>query len=263
MHPRPWRPSTLHTGRTVERLLIRSPTTQLTCLVSSLSASTCAPTDTACLCADQGFANVVTSCVTSNCTIRQSLVVKNYTASNCGLPEPNHDATLVAITVVLITLQTIFFALRMLCRAVRIAPWGWDDTTIVLAFVSCFGGSPLDSQLPGLTLSPRPLDPHHIVCRRFGARRAHGPRQKRLDAESRRYQRVSEDFLRIRGDLHLRAWHCQDLHLFSVHPHLPRPPHPIRRLGHASLQRGLDCWVYNCRRVPMSSYQFLLGGLGP
>ncbi|KAJ4414490.1 hypothetical protein N0V82_007887 [Gnomoniopsis sp. IMI 355080] len=62
------------------------------------------------------------------------LTIKNGTASSCGQPEPTKDETLLIVTAFVISLQTIFFALRMLCRAVRIAPWGWDDTSIVVAF---------------------------------------------------------------------------------------------------------------------------------
>lgn len=66
------------------------------------------------------------------------IVVKNATSNACGLPEPNQDATLLALEVVLFGLQTMFFILRMLNRAVRMAPWGMDDTTITIAFVSPF-----------------------------------------------------------------------------------------------------------------------------
>lgn len=62
-------------------------------------------------------------------------VVKNATTHACGLPEPNQDATLLALYVVLFGFQTVFFVLRMLNRAVRMAPWGLDDTTIVIPFV--------------------------------------------------------------------------------------------------------------------------------
>lgn len=91
--------------------------------------------NTTCLCTDKVFETVVTACVQSTCTIREQLKVMNGTANNCGLPEPDPKNSLIAITVVLIALQTIFFVLRMFCRWVRIAPWGWDDTTIVIAFV--------------------------------------------------------------------------------------------------------------------------------
>lgn len=62
--------------------------------------------------------------------------VENISRAQCGIPETNHDASVIAQTLVHFFLQTIFFGLRMLCRAVRIAPWGWDDTTIVIAYVS-------------------------------------------------------------------------------------------------------------------------------
>lgn len=69
--------------------------------------------------------------------VDKDLVTQNATQTLCGYEPSNEDRTIIALTVVLFSLQTIFFALRMLCRAVRIAPWGKDDTTIVIAFVSC------------------------------------------------------------------------------------------------------------------------------
>ncbi|KAJ4393561.1 hypothetical protein N0V93_002773 [Gnomoniopsis smithogilvyi] len=111
------------------------PQCGLACLISSLSATTCAATNTTCLCLDKGFESVVSICVLSNCTIREVLAVKNGTSLHCGLPEANEVYTFTVITGVIISLQTVFFVLRMLCRAVRIAPWGWDDTTIVVAFI--------------------------------------------------------------------------------------------------------------------------------
>lgn len=103
----------------------------------------------------------------SNCTIRESLVVKNATWSGCGFPEPNQDTSIIVVTAVVLSLQTIVFGLRMLCRAVRIAPWGWDDTTIVVAFVSacssstpgCFQPYETDMISPTSRFSPLALQP--------------------------------------------------------------------------------------------------------
>lgn len=125
---------------------------QLSCLMSSLNATACVATNTTCLCLDKTFESVVTACVVENCTVREMLSIKNGTASNCGQPEPTQDETLLIVTILVITLQTIFFVLRMLCRAVRIAPWGADDTSIVIAFVSHFvGRTPFYLQLLLLT----------------------------------------------------------------------------------------------------------------
>lgn len=138
----------------------------------SLNATTCTPTNTTCLCTDEFFGNVVAACVQSSCTIRDQLRVMNGTASNCGRREPDPKNSLIAITVVLIALQTIFFVLRMLCRIVRIAPWGWDDTTIVMAFVGCalapeaHLGPFVRREILTSPPSQHP-DPHHILYSRL------------------------------------------------------------------------------------------------
>lgn len=163
LSPRP------QTGRTAEKTADRGTASQLQCLVLSLNATSCQPLNTTCLCLDTVFESVVTKCVQSTCTVREMLAIKNGTASNCGLPETDPKDSLLAITIVLTTLQTIFFSLRMLCRAVRIAPWGWDDTTIVPGFVGHIHTTGLTNSTPWSLKLTQPLrlpGPHYIICRR-------------------------------------------------------------------------------------------------
>lgn len=108
---------------------------QLQCIVSSLNSSACAAANQTCLCADQHYTHIVETCVLASCDVRQALAVKNATWSGCGFPTHNADASMIGANVVCIVLIVTFFGLRMLSRAVKIAPWGWDDTTITIAFV--------------------------------------------------------------------------------------------------------------------------------
>ncbi|KAJ0104205.1 CFEM domain-containing protein [Diaporthe amygdali] len=109
------------------------PSCGLECLVASLSQSACSSTNETCLCLDKGFNNVVESCVAGNCTIRESLTIKNITATTCGLPVRNQTVTINVLRYVLFLLGLFFFAMRLASRAMRLAPWGHDDTTIVIS----------------------------------------------------------------------------------------------------------------------------------
>lgn len=68
---------------------------QTLCLISSLSASSCASTNTTCLCLDQTYSNVVTDCVLGHCTIRESLseLHTSYKSTLCFLQIQNHKMT--------------------------------------------------------------------------------------------------------------------------------------------------------------------------
>ncbi|CAN8098244.1 unnamed protein product [Discula destructiva] len=115
------------------------PQCGLNCLVASFHVSSCNSMDQPCLCADKVYDHTVTSCVLSNCTVKEGLVIKNATWSGCGFPEQDQSNTILAFTVVLFVLQLLFFGARMLARVVKLAPWGWDDTTITIAFVTIMG----------------------------------------------------------------------------------------------------------------------------
>ena len=52
-----------------------------------------------------------------------------------GYFEQNIGATLVAISAVFITLDTIFVGLRFYSRRLSDTPWGWDDTLMCPALV--------------------------------------------------------------------------------------------------------------------------------
>lgn len=137
--------------------MLTQTASKLACIVSSLPVSDCAVTNNTCFCADEGYAAVVENCVLSNCTIRETLgmhpargkprgqerrtkahsyaVITNFTAANCGFQEANQDFTFVLINILIFGVGSIFFWLRILSRVVGVAQWGWDDTTIAIAYV--------------------------------------------------------------------------------------------------------------------------------
>lgn len=62
--------------------------------------------------------------------------MKNFTSVLCNDPVRDESVSLIGLQAFLCVIQTVAFALRMLCRALGFSPWGHDDTTIVISFVS-------------------------------------------------------------------------------------------------------------------------------
>ena len=58
-------------------LLSTLPQCALTCLITAVSASTCAPTDNACVCANAELQADVSGCVMQECTLRQGLCMSS------------------------------------------------------------------------------------------------------------------------------------------------------------------------------------------
>lgn len=64
------------------------------------------------------------------------VALKNLTSVLCDDPGTDNSSFLIGLQTFLLVIVVVAFALRMVCRALRIAPWGHDDSTIVVAFVS-------------------------------------------------------------------------------------------------------------------------------
>lgn len=62
--------------------------------------------------------------------------MKRITAVNCDLPVVDRSSEVVVLQVLITLIQDVFFLLRMLSKALKLSPWGADDTTIVIAWVS-------------------------------------------------------------------------------------------------------------------------------
>ncbi|KAG8163925.1 hypothetical protein KVR01_005843 [Diaporthe batatas] len=100
-----------------------------------MPVSQCSPTDQACLCSDTGFENFVNLCVKASCSVIESLAVRNVTSTTCGLPVRNETIIINVLRYILFFVGLLFFAMRLASRALRLAPWGHDDTTIVMSGV--------------------------------------------------------------------------------------------------------------------------------
>lgn len=65
--------------------------------------------------------------------------IKNYTVNTCENPTAPSLYSINIAFLVLFGVQTVFFTLRMLTRVLKLSIWGWDDATILAAFLATIG----------------------------------------------------------------------------------------------------------------------------
>lgn len=131
---------------------------QTICVAGLLSTTPCDTFNTTCLCEalDLENPNPFLLCVARLCSVPENLctrpgmnlprslaytcaVIKNYTVNTCENPTAPRLRSISVAFLVLFGVQTVFFALRMLTRVLKLSKWGWDDATIIVAFLATIG----------------------------------------------------------------------------------------------------------------------------
>ncbi|KAK3303022.1 uncharacterized protein B0T15DRAFT_495591 [Chaetomium strumarium] len=106
------------------------------CLQTALGQSTCGLTNVTCICNDQTLKNAATACITSSCTIKQSLTAKNLTSQLCGVGLPvERDRTLIPLYSTFIGLAVFAVILRLIARVLTQAYFWWDDAANFVGFI--------------------------------------------------------------------------------------------------------------------------------
>ncbi|PVH81289.1 hypothetical protein DL98DRAFT_559877 [Cadophora sp. DSE1049] len=118
-----------------EQLISSLPSCALKCLVAGLGTSTCAPTNTTCVCLDAPLQSSIATCVTSNCTIKQSLIAKNVTSTLCEVPVRDVSTRYFAISLSFGVISAAVVLLRMFTKYFTKATFGLDDTFMVLTLI--------------------------------------------------------------------------------------------------------------------------------
>jgi hypothetical protein len=105
--------------------------------MSTPSSANCSLTDTACICADTETQAAVAQCITSSCTVKESLTARNVTATICHEQPRNESESLKAINIAMIVISAVFVALRIGHKLAgwRTSRFGLDDFFIVLTFL--------------------------------------------------------------------------------------------------------------------------------
>ncbi|RHZ61812.1 uncharacterized protein CDV56_107452 [Aspergillus thermomutatus] len=104
--------------------------------VLASNVTTCSSSDSLCLCGDTKYQDALTTCASTSCTVRESLLAKRLTNRACNVPVHQGRPEVEAATLVPLILASIFFFNRMAAKSMGLAGgWGADDYTIIAAYV--------------------------------------------------------------------------------------------------------------------------------
>ncbi|KAH9217069.1 hypothetical protein DL95DRAFT_263739, partial [Leptodontidium sp. 2 PMI_412] len=128
----------------------------LTCLTTSVANSTCAPTDTACVCTNVPLNAAISTCVQSSCTIKQSLVTLNITHEVCEDPVRDRRTFYNTLNNVFGVCSGVAVLLRFYSRWKSAQEFWYDDYSIIFLMFIGIPGTVMNVQ--GLTYNGLGLD---------------------------------------------------------------------------------------------------------
>ncbi|KAH7066094.1 hypothetical protein BKA63DRAFT_495960 [Paraphoma chrysanthemicola] len=102
------------------------------CLAQQFATRTCSPTNQTCTCTNTQFQQGVTLCLAKNCTIPESLAMKNISSTNCGAPVRDRRASYTTLSYVMIVLAGVFVVARIAFKLVDGHDLGLDDWSMIL-----------------------------------------------------------------------------------------------------------------------------------
>ncbi|KXH41082.1 CFEM domain-containing protein [Colletotrichum nymphaeae SA-01] len=115
------------------------PSCAIKCIFQEIGHSSCPLTDQECMCNDNVLAGYVQ--VTEPGSLsedvkahRISTAARNSSLAACGVAPAQQDTVMAWFRAVLFALPTFFIIVRMVNKYLKLSPWGWDDTTIVIAY---------------------------------------------------------------------------------------------------------------------------------
>ncbi|PYH88103.1 hypothetical protein BO71DRAFT_469331, partial [Aspergillus ellipticus CBS 707.79] len=103
------------------------------CVETALNASTCAATDSSCLCTHGNVLASAIGCYSLSCSPRETLYSTNATRAACDIPEASRADLTPALAGALGMLAIVMVALRMSQRIFMKKSFGWDDGLILMA----------------------------------------------------------------------------------------------------------------------------------
>ncbi|KAK2035205.1 CFEM domain-containing protein [Colletotrichum zoysiae] len=151
------------------------PNCAVNCILQEIGRSSCYITNQTCICHDKILAGHVQTCVQAKCTVKEILVAQNQSMTACGVAPTQHDGVMQWFRGLLFCLPTLFIIIRVANKLMKISPWGWDDLTILIAYVhlaSFLPASYLSEQTGGgrdiWTLTPGQITNYLIFFFTFG-----------------------------------------------------------------------------------------------
>ncbi|KAH7024700.1 uncharacterized protein B0I36DRAFT_250182, partial [Microdochium trichocladiopsis] len=110
--------------------------------------STCLLADVACLCKDLTFISSVETCVKASCIVEDALVVKNASATACGIESTNASPNFAVTSIVMCGLAIFFTIMRIIYRQwLTQLGLGADDWTTIITALSCILAAYLNTRM--------------------------------------------------------------------------------------------------------------------
>ncbi|KAH7068441.1 hypothetical protein BKA63DRAFT_521757 [Paraphoma chrysanthemicola] len=107
------------------------------CLQTALADSPCQITNQTCICTNTRLQSAVEGCVLQSCTLRQSLSIKNVTATACHAPIRSRQHEIRVSNIVLTLTAYICVVIRLVYKAVySVDEFSWDDYTITATVIT-------------------------------------------------------------------------------------------------------------------------------
>ncbi|KAJ5912115.1 uncharacterized protein N7473_001418 [Penicillium subrubescens] len=98
--------------------------------------SDCSLNNTSCFCASSSRSTSLLDCVSSNCTVKEYFTTYKLYEKECDITPLQGPPMVNAATLIPFILGTFFFITRIIAKSSGLAGgWGWDDYTIIVAFI--------------------------------------------------------------------------------------------------------------------------------
>ncbi|WDK15127.1 integral membrane protein [Colletotrichum graminicola] len=147
------------------------PGCAITCLFQEIGQSDCSITNQTCICHDEVLAADMQTCVQESCTAKEMLVALNQSMTACGVPPTPAYDMMQWFRELLFGVQTFFIILKVVDKLLKLSPWGWgwDDLTILIAYVHVAAIFPLSilAEKSGAGRDIWTLTPDQITDRLF------------------------------------------------------------------------------------------------
>ncbi|KAK0713616.1 hypothetical protein B0T26DRAFT_367422 [Lasiosphaeria miniovina] len=132
----PFATSAAESTTTLQDAAATLPTCALVCLGDAIANSTCAATDTHCICTNNGLNQNAAACVTAACTVKESLTAKNITSHLCG-NQATTDHAIIPVVSVFLGLAVVAVVFRILARVLTKAYFWYDDLCNFFGMATC------------------------------------------------------------------------------------------------------------------------------
>ncbi|CAO2656616.1 Nn.00g054190.m01.CDS01 [Neocucurbitaria sp. VM-36] len=113
------------------------PKCALPCLSTAIAESSCALTNSTCICMNTKLQDDAQACILQSCTLKQALTTKNLTATACHAPVV-YKGESARVSNIILAVVTVFIALsRVIYKAIfSVGELGWDDWTVLSTLIT-------------------------------------------------------------------------------------------------------------------------------